>query len=128
LKKEPKLTPCAWDALVAAAVLALALLLGARFWFLPSADGAREAVVSVGGVELERVPLADAERVYESNGYTLHVVFSPEGVYVASSDCPTQDCVHTGTITRAGQSIVCLPARLVVTLTGASEGYDAIAG
>ena len=43
------------------------------------------------------------------------------GVRVADSDCPTQDCVHTGTIARAGQSIVCLPAQVVVHLEGAAS-------
>ena len=48
---------------------------------------------------------------------------------VEQSDCPSQDCVHTGTITRAGQSIVCLPAQIVVHLEGASEDApDVIVG
>ena len=43
------------------------------------------------------------------------------GVRVETSDCPTQDCVHTGTITRAGQSIVCLPARIIIQLQGGAQ-------
>ena len=50
------------------------------------------------------------------------------GVRVVSSDCPTQDCVHTGQISRAGQSIVCLPAHIVITLAGADADYDLITG
>lgn len=47
------------------------------------------------------------------------------------SDCPTQDCVHMGEITRGGQSIVCLPARIVVQLEGgaaADDGVDLVIG
>ena len=48
---------------------------------------------------------------------------------MAQSDCPGGDCVRTGTITRAGQSIVCLPEQVVVQLTGASaDGPDVILG
>ena len=49
---------------------------------------------------------------------------------MTDSDCPTQDCVHTGAISRAGQSIVCLPAQVVVHLEGASvpDAPDAIVG
>ena len=49
---------------------------------------------------------------------------------VTSSDCPTQDCVHTGRISRAGQSIVCLPAQVAVQLVGAAtpDGPDVIVG
>ena len=44
---------------------------------------------------------------------------------VSSSDCPTQDCVRTGTISRGGQSIVCLPARIIIQLTGgAADSND----
>lgn len=43
---------------------------------------------------------------------------------VSESDCPGRDCVHTGTITRAGQSIVCLPEQ-VVRLSGGGSGFDA---
>ena len=35
------------------------------------------------------------------------------------------DCVRTGTISRGGQSIVCLPARIVIQLTGgAADSND----
>ena len=51
-----------------------------------------------------------------------------DGDRVAESDCPGQDCVHTGTITRAGQSIVCLPEQVVVQLTGGGGGPDAVLG
>ena len=50
---------------------------------------------------------------------------------MTSSDCPTQDCVHTGAITRGGQSIVCLPARIVIQLEGGPEadsGVDLVIG
>ena len=49
-------------------------------------------------------------------------------VSVTQSDCPGQDCVHSGAVSRAGQSIVCLPARVAVTLEGAASDYDLIAG
>ena len=63
------------------------------------------------------------------SGYTLHVVLTAEGVWVERSDCPTQDCVHTGHISRSGQSIVCLPARVVIRLEGGTDsGVDAVIG
>lgn len=44
---------------------------------------------------------------------------------VVKSDCPEQICVKTGWISRAGQTIVCVPNRTVFRLTG-KEGLDAI--
>ena len=49
-------------------------------------------------------------------------------VVVSADDCPGQDCVHSGAVSRAGQSIVCLPARIVVELVGAADGYDLVTG
>ncbi len=129
MKKTPKLKPTGADALVVLAVLLLAGIFGARFWFAAADPGALTVVVSADGAEVERFPLAAAEREYRNNGYTVHVSATAEGVRVDHADCPTQDCVRTGTITRAGQSIVCLPARIVVALEGAADGgFDAIAG
>jgi len=125
---SPKLVPTKYDALVVLTVLLLAVALGARVWFAPAQIGA-EIVVSVGGAEVERLPLAATERDYTNNGYTIHVAVTAESVRVDHADCPTQDCVHTGAISRAGQSIVCLPARIVIALEGSADsGFDAIAG
>ena len=118
MKRSPKLKPTKWDALVVLAVLLLALGLGARPYF--AAKSAGELTVSA---------LSNYEGgTYESRGYTLTVAVENGAVRVSESDCPNQDCVHSGAISRAGQSIVCLPARVAVTLEGAASDYDLIAG
>ena len=55
------------------------------------------------------------------------IEISGKTVRFASSDCPDQVCVRTGTLTRAGQIAVCLPNRVVVRLVGAGQEVDAIA-
>ncbi len=146
MNNSPKLTPGKYDLIVVAAVLALGALLGVRFW-LPSEPGSGTllAVVEIDGAEVDRFALAQAAeetRTYTNNGVTLTVApcatvkrdaetrtqTETAGVRVVSSDCPTQDCVHTGQISRAGQSIVCLPAHIVITLAGADADYDLITG
>ena len=146
MNNSPKLTPGKYDLIVVAAVLALAALLGARFWLSPASEsGTLLAVVEIDGAEVDRFTLAQAAeetRTYTNNGVTLTVApcatvkrdaetwtqTETAGVRVVSSDCPTQDCVHTGQISRAGQSIVCLPAHIVITLAGADADYDLITG
>lgn len=126
---SPKLKPNAADLLIVAAVLLLAAAAFFRFFPSRAQDGTALAVVTVDGAAVERLPLSQpAERSYSSNGYTLRVVVENSTVRVAQADCPSQDCVHTGVISRAGQSIVCLPARLTVTIEGVPEGYDLITG
>ena len=146
MNNSPKLTPGKYDLIVVAAVLALAALLGVRFWLSPAPEsGTLLAVVEIDGAEVDRFTLAQAAeetRTYTNNGVTLTVApcatakrdaetwtqTETAGVRVVSSDCPTQDCVHTGQISRAGQSIVCLPAHIVITLAGTDADYDLITG
>ena len=90
-------------------------------------DALKAAVID--GETVERCALSNYEGgTYESRGYTLTVAVENGAVRVSESDCPNQDCVHSGAISRAGQSIVCLPARVAVTLEGAASDYDLIAG
>ena len=73
----------------------------------------------------------------ESNFLTASVVL--EGETIAEYELSTltgpvtlvvdEDCVHTGWISRAGQQIICLPDKLVISLSGSgSQEFDAISG
>ena len=111
--------------------LALAAALAVRPFLAARApqSGALTVVVSADGQELDRLPLAQfGTHTYANNGYTLTVTAAGGAVSVTQSDCPGQDCVHSGAVSRAGQSIVCLPARIVVELVGAADGYDLVTG
>lgn len=113
--------------MVAAAVVVLAAACAWLIWRGAGESGALEAVVSVDGAEEFAVPLeglSRTEHTVSANGYTLTIVLTDTEVWVEASDCPTQDCVHTGHISRSGQSIVCLPARVTVRLVGGSGEAD----
>ena len=109
---SPELRPNRYDALVVLVVLALAAALAVRPFLAARApqSGALTVVVSADGQELDRLPLAQF------------------GTHTYANNCPGQDCVHSGAVSRAGQSIVCLPARIVVELVGAADGYDLVTG
>ena len=127
----PELKFNRYDAVVAA-IVALLVIAAALWFYLPKAQtGDLAVVISVGGEETQRVSLNSfTDTIISHNGYTLTVVADGDSVWVADSDCPTQDCVHTGHIRRAGQSIVCLPAQVVIHLEGAAanDGPDVIVG
>ena len=127
MKRSPKLKPTKWDALVVLAVLLLTLGLGARPYFAAKSAGELTVSVAIDGETVEEIVTYEGG-TYESRGYTLTVAVENGAVRVSESDCPNQDCVHSGAISRAGQSIVCLPARVAVTLEGAASDYDLIAG
>ena len=138
---QPSLRPKPLDALVAAVVIALAVVTALLF-YLPKTGGGDQLtlVITVGGQEQSRTPVTQLPdgpvHIEGRGGYTLtlppsysDLPFSPEwSVRVSESDCPGQDCVHTGAISRAGQSIVCLPAQVVISLVGAASDVDAVLG
>ena len=67
----------------------------------------------------------------EGAPWPITLEIAPEGVRVAESACPGQDCVHGGWVSRAGGRIICLPNKLVVSITGggeATEDFDAVTG
>ena len=137
MKRSPELRPNRWDGMMAVLIMVMAIVCGVLIWGGHQTSGELSVVVSVDGEEVERCALAefpDRQREYSANGYTLTVALTANdrpGIQVIHSDCPTQDCVHTGVITRAGQSIVCLPARIIIQLEGGSvsgNGPDLVIG
>ncbi len=128
---QPELKFNRYDA-VAVLIVALLAVAAALWFYLPKVNSSGlTVVISVDGQQTERVRLDRfTQTTVSSGGYTLHIASDGESVWIASSDCPTQDCVHTGHIRRGGQSIVCLPAQVVVHLEGAAspDAPDVIVG
>ena len=51
-----------------------------------------------------------------------NIVLITEGtVSMESADCPDQICVHHQRIKRSGESIICLPNKVVVSIEGGGE-------
>jgi hypothetical protein len=71
--------------------------------------------------------------LWEDGEYSLadgsNVLVIEEGeAYMKSADCPDRTCVKKGRVRYVGESIVCLPNRLSVTVVGerGSSGVDLI--
>lgn len=71
---------------------------------------------------------ADDELICIDEEYNVYLLIESDGVSVISSDCPDKVCVGTGKITRAGQSIVCLPSHISVELKGSETELDGVVG
>ncbi|MDO4291675.1 MAG: NusG domain II-containing protein [Eubacteriales bacterium] len=114
-------------------LLVLLIAAAALLFFLPGhfAKPPVEAVIEQDGKELMRLSLAQ-ERTERINGVLgENIVQVADGsVSVTWADCPDQLCVRQGRISSAGQSIVCLPHRLVIYLDDGDGkgGLDAVAG
>ena len=121
------------DFAVAVLILASAALI--FLLFAPeNASGPLTAVVRVDGEEYRRIVLSDIPegetlRISLEEQADMVIEVRQDGVRVARSSCPDQVCVHTGWLTKAGQSAVCLPYRVSVRLEGSTDdNVDGIAG
>lgn len=90
-------------------------------------SGGAYVVVTVDGNEVERLSLdEDTTRVIEGyNGGTNELVIKDGKAYIKQASCPDGLCVHMGQIDSSGQSIICLPNRVVVTIEGEVSNKDA---
>lgn len=69
----------------------------------------------------------DATIDLEWQGHRNLLVIENGQAHMAEANCPDGYCLRQGPISRERQTIVCLPARLVVTVSGGEEGeLDAI--
>lgn len=111
-------------------VIALILIVTAGvfcFRLFGFADGGQVVIQT----ESERIELSLSENKtmnVTSNGITLSVVIENKSVRVEHSDCPNLDCVNMGEISRVGDSVACVPARVYIKIVGGDDGHDAVLG
>lgn len=106
-----------------AVLIAALLMLSAALIELTRSGGeAALATVYLEGRPVWSCALA-SEGEFEISG--VKVVVKNGCARIDRSDCPDLCCVNSGAISRAGESIVCLPNRVSVTLSG-EEMPDAV--
>ena len=81
------------------------------------------AVVEIDGTVSAQYPL-NIDGVFPLNGGTNVLVIEGGTAYLNYSDCPDHTCENTGKIHYVGQTIVCLPNKLSVTIRGDGDGVD----
>lgn len=112
-------------------ILLVALLAIVSVLFMFGGNGSPEYVcVKLNGIVTAEYSL-DRTGEYElsgENGITLTLVIEKDGVSVRHAECPDKLCEKTGKISGTGQSIICLPAKISISLEGGSEEIDAAVG
>lgn len=114
------------DLLLAGALLLAAALL----WVLVRPGGTGGwAVVTQDGAETARYPL-DTDLTVTLGGEAYNILRIADGTAaVIEANCGDHTCVRTGAVSREGESIVCLPHRLVIRIEGGgAPGFDAGVG
>lgn len=87
------------------------------------------AVVRVKGETVDKVELSTLNesltKTYEGD-LEVSIEFSNNSARVLNSQCPDKLCVHTGVLNKIGESSVCLPAKVSVTIEGEDTSVDAL--
>lgn len=116
------------DLLLAAALL---LLGGALALFLRlTRQGGGTVAVRIDGEAVMELPLSEDARLVLGEGEHTNTLVIADGMArVTEASCPDQICVRRGAVQYAGESIVCLPHKLVITVQGgAGNGLDGSTG
>lgn len=84
------------------------------------------ALVEVNGTVVGEYPL-DEDGEFSLNGGTNVLVITGGVAYMSYSNCPDHTCERTGKIQYVGETIICLPNRISITIKGsASDGVDLV--
>lgn len=108
---------------------AISLFFCQKYFFGSSAD----TVIIHAEETVYTYPLSvNRQILLQSKGFSLTVDISDGCVSVRDSSCPDHLCETAGKIRNAGESIICLPAEISVSLSSTSKGdapqADDIAG
>lgn len=113
------------DAFLAAALIIAGL---ASLLVLRRGDGSDSITVTVSGEVYGVYSLKKDETITVTTDYGTNVITVENGkAYVSESDCAGHDCMNFAPIDAPGETIMCLPHRLIVSIGGeVEEEVDAV--
>ena len=120
------------DVLVMLSVLLIAALLFLCFLHGAASDPSENLLVIRTPTETLTYPLsADRTVTVSSGNITLTVEIRDGRARVSDSDCPDKICQRTGWISRKGETVICAPAAVRLTVTdpkGGAGDADSVIG
>ncbi|MCR4612214.1 MAG: NusG domain II-containing protein [Lachnospiraceae bacterium] len=112
------------------AVLLLVGIITLIIWAFIYSDKGKSVTIEQRGEIIGTYSLDKDETInIEYKGKTVNKIIIEDGYcYMQEAECPDHLCIKQGKINKKGQTIVCMPNRVVVSVTDDDEsGYDSIA-
>ena len=103
-------------------VIAVVLVCAISIWLYPALSNTGSLARIEQGENVQRVSLENDCEIKLENA-TVKVKGGK--ISITHAECPDLVCVKTGAISKEGQSIVCVPNHIVITIEGESK-IDAI--
>lgn len=113
---------------VLAFILVAALAAVVFLLFLPGSNPGSRVEVYQNGQLVKSCPLSVEDTFDLSGDYTNTITIRDGKAAITASDCPGEDCVHSGWISKTGRSLVCLPNGVEVRIVGESGDVDFVVG
>lgn len=127
LLKNSLLRP--WDGFIILILILLSFVPVVVFSFNRVDSPVQKAVLSVDGKEIRTFDLSDASQSYtyrykdDDGDYNLIEVKGTR-IRIKESDCRDQICVQRGWIDQSGESIICLPHKLLIEIKSSDGGEN----
>ena len=131
MKRKNLYKICRNDIILAAGLALAAIILFIVFFAFRGQAQADTVVITLNGRLYGTYKLAaDISLDIDTGNGNNTVVIQGGKVWMEEADCPDRYCISKGQISRVGETIVCLPHRLVVEIRAGSPGaedFDVIA-
>ena len=115
------------DALAIAFVVALAVFVVVCFLPKNSTDPVMAEIYQKGNL-VKTLPLEENTTFQLEGAYTNTITVENSSVSITESNCPGEDCVHSGAIRSSGRSVVCLPNEVEVRVVAQTSDVDFVVG
>lgn len=110
------------------AVVLLVIAAASFLWWRSYRTEGAFVAVNINGVQTAQYPLSEDREVVITTGdnnENKNVMVIEKGkVRVSEADCPDSICVKTRAASYVGESIVCLPHKLVIEIVGEEKETD----
>lgn len=111
-------------------ILAVCLIvvgIGMTWFFSTMEKGGQSICITVDGQQYGVYSLQEDRTIDVKQGKNMNQITIRDGAAaMTDSNCRGQDCIHQGRIQTTAQTIVCLPHKIVVTVIGPDQEYDAV--
>jgi hypothetical protein len=106
----------------------LAVLIGwGVFWLMSEDKNAQSVKIMQDGAVIVVLPLnKDAEYDIDSGGRHNRIIIKDRKCHMEEANCPDGLCLKQAEIKSGGQTIVCLPNRVVIEGIGGKSNIDAV--
>ena len=110
-------------------LLLILFIAGAFLFFSKTGKGAGRIIITLDGEVYETLSLDEAAAITVEDGKGgFNVIRVEDGaVSVSEANCSNQTCVHTGSVSRPGEVIACLPHKLIISIESRDGEVDALA-